>query len=226
VERAVKGVREASGSHWLQAFGIVDGVGYDSGQGLGSKVEGVNASAFCSVDSIYYHPEIIRLTASGMFGSVSEDAVTVALNAGVDAAKRGAERLTKCVARKLVQQRILEEIPDGDDILSSDPVRVEVCGASTYDDLRSRFDRAVSENDWETILTMCPVRDSGAPSEIVHQLGFRGTEGYEKAVRRMLSENADARKYVRSLFGDLHDRFVHDGTVGRVWRRFVSPVIP
>jgi hypothetical protein len=71
---------------------------------------------------------------------------------------------------------------------------------------KAELDAAVADNDWETILTKCPVRESAALANISGELGFRRIEDYEKAVRRLLSQDNDALAFVRGLFGNLFDQ--------------------
>lgn len=60
VENAVSGSRSGEGFHWLRAFGIADGDGYDQEQIRAKQQQGVYALPFYSVEAIYFHPKIIR----------------------------------------------------------------------------------------------------------------------------------------------------------------------
>ena len=60
VEQAVNGARSTESLHWLRAFGIADGDGMDTGQIEIKEQRGVYALPYYSVESIYFHPCIIR----------------------------------------------------------------------------------------------------------------------------------------------------------------------
>ena len=57
--------------------------------------------------------------------------------------------------------------------------------------------------DWETILTTCPIRESNALEEVSKKLRFRTQQDYERSVRHLLTEDEEECKWVRALFGDL-----------------------
>ncbi|MBY5974508.1 ATP-binding cassette domain-containing protein [Ferrimonas balearica] len=59
VENAVAGSRAGEELHWLRAFGIADGDGYDQTQIEEKRQRGVYALPFYSVEAIYFHPDII-----------------------------------------------------------------------------------------------------------------------------------------------------------------------
>ena len=65
------------------------------------------------------------------------------------------------------------------------------------------LDTAVADGNWEAIVTVCPIRESNALDRISKELGFRRRQDYQKAVRHLLAEDADALNFVRDLFGDL-----------------------
>ncbi len=68
------------------------------------------------------------------------------------------------------------------------------------------LDAAVANDDWKTILTKCPVRESTALDDISAALGFRKMQDYEKAVRYLLAEDDNALAFVRGLFDNLFDQ--------------------
>ena len=78
------------------------------------------------------------------------------------------------------------------------------------EDVHARYMRqlelAVEQGDWETILTTCPVRESGALEGIARSLLFGRRQDYERAVRHLLSGEQDARDHIRALFGDLFEQ--------------------
>lgn len=63
VEHATSGIRDATGLHWLEAFGIVDNDSRALEDLDRLKEKGVYAISAFSVESIYYHPEIQRRVA-------------------------------------------------------------------------------------------------------------------------------------------------------------------
>lgn len=88
VEHAVVGVRAGEGLHWLRAFGITDGDGYEPDQIRVKKNRGVYVLPFYSVEAIYFHPRIIERIVDRMALINGEDASSLidkAIAAGVAA---------------------------------------------------------------------------------------------------------------------------------------------
>ena len=62
--------------------------------------------------------------------------------------------------------------------------------------------RAIDEGDWTTVVARCPVRESPALATIAQKVGFKGRPDYEKAVRQLLIDDAEALAFARSLFAE------------------------
>jgi ABC-type cobalamin/Fe3+-siderophores transport system ATPase subunit len=209
VEQAVVGSRAGEGFHWLRAFGIADGDGYSQDQIEVKRQRGVYALPFYSVEAIYFHPHIIRGIAVRQADVSGDDPNTIserALNAGVAAVADHTDRLSQKVAKKAVRKLILDQLPNDDDLMDGQVITIANDAQAIHAARKAELDAAVADNDWETILTKCPVRESAALANISGELGFRRIEDYEKAVRRLLSQDNDALAFVRGLFGNLFDQ--------------------
>lgn len=206
VEQAVVGSRAGEGFHWLRAFGIADGDGYSPDQIEAKRQRGVYALPFYSIEAIYFHPHIIRGIAARQ-ADVSGDEPNMiaerALNAGVAAVAHHTDRLSQKVAKKAVRKLILDQLPNDDDLLDGQAITISNDAQAIHAARKAELDIAVAGNDWEAILTKCPVRETAALANISGELGFRKIEDYEKAVRRLLSQDNDTLGFVRRLFGDL-----------------------
>ena len=209
VERAVVGVRAGDDFHWLRAFGIVDGDGYLPDQIIEKKDKGVFPLPFYSVEAIYFHPEIIRRVAKQMANLRGEDASALGeatLAAGVAKIADHTERLARKVAKKSIRKRIIEQLPNDNELLEGQAVTVPNDAISILARRREELDTAVSKVDWEALLTKCPIRESGALAAVSTKLGFAKMRDYEKAVRQLLATDEDALKFVRGLFNDLYEQ--------------------
>jgi len=209
VERAVVGVRAASEFHWLRAFGIVDGDGYEFGIIQEKKERGIYAIPFYSVESIYYHPKIIEyvsIAQASVSGGNANDLKKRALEGGINAVKKHTGRLAINAAKKIINRNIQNQIPNDDELMSGQDVNILNDAIDIRDELIRKLDKAVANDDWETILTKCPVRESNARRNIVMALKFIEEKDYENAVRHQLSQNREVLKFTRGLFSDLCDQ--------------------
>ena len=206
VERAVAGVRAGEPFHWVRAFGIVDGDGYERNQRPASSSTGLYALPFYAVEAVYYHPQIIARIAqrqADITGDASSDLTSRALSAGVDTVSGETERLSRNVAKKLVRREVSGQIPNDDDLLDGQPFAVKTNGKAILAARKRELDDAVESGDWEALVSKCPVRESRALAEISAALGFRNTREYERAVRHLLDGDDEAMAFVRGLFSDL-----------------------
>ena len=209
VRRAVSGVREGEPFHWLRAFGIVDGDGYEARNGQASSENGVYTLPFYAVESIYYHPWIIKRIAqrkADVTGEAPSNLTTNALSVGVDAISGETDRLSRVASKRQVRKEVYDKMPNDDELLSGDPVTVENNATAILATRKRELDDAVARGDWEALVTKCPVRESAALAQVSGALGFRKRREYEKAVRHLLNEDDEAMGFVRGLFGDLFER--------------------
>jgi len=209
VEQAVVGSRAGEGFHWLKAFGIADGDGYTPDQIEAKRSKGIYLVPFYSVEAIYFHPHVIEKIAIRQADISGADAAALTLRAvaaGVAAIADHTDRLSQKVAKKAVRKLILEQLPNDDDLMDGHEVTVANDARAIHQARKAELDAAVQDGDWETILTKCPVRESAALANISSELGFRKIEDYERAVRRLLSQDEEGLVFVRRLFGNLVDQ--------------------
>ena len=206
VERAVLGARASQPLHWLRAFGIVDGDGLDADQVVAKRAQGVYALPYYSVEAVYFHPEIIRKVAARQAHISGDDSSLLARKAiavGVTAIGRHTERLSQKVTRKAVRQAILEQIPNDKDLLAGQDIQISNTAHAIHTARKNALDTAVADGNWESILYACPVRESDALECIASALMFKKRRDYQKAVRKLLTDDADALRIVRGLFEGL-----------------------
>ena len=206
VEQAVAGSRAAEDLHWLRAYGIVDGDGLDADRIAARRERGVYSLPFYSAEAIYFHPTVIARVASrksSVLGTDEDALVSAAIAAGVAAVRDHTERLSDKAAKKAVRRAVLEQIPNDDELLAGDDLRIENHAETIRAARKRELDAAVGRNDWEAILRLCPVRESAALHQIWTALRFLKKAEYLAAVRHMLAEDTGALSDVRALFGDL-----------------------
>lgn len=206
VEQAVVGVKAGEGFHWLRAFGIADGDGYQPEQIQSKLDKGIYLVPYYSVEAIYFHHEIIARVSERNAVASGGDATAIAssaIAAGVAEIKDHTERLSRNITKKSVRKLIVEQIPNDDELLNGLNLNIQNDATTMLASRSAELDAAVASGDWEKILQTCSVRESGALTKITAALGFRTIADYEKAVRHLLSVDSDALDFVRSLFGNL-----------------------
>jgi len=207
VEQAVYGVVAGEQFHWLRAFGIIDGDGYDD-EAVAEKLSNrVYALPYYSIEAIYFHPRIIEMVA-GLQARVSGDEpmelTAAALTAGIKEVRDHAERLCGKAVKKAVEKAIWSQLPNGDQYLNGVSCHINVDSESLLAKRTEQLIEALDDEKWEAVLSYCPIRECGARNQIATALNFRSFSDYQKAVQNLLANDADALKCVRSLFTGLY----------------------
>jgi len=202
VERSVTGSQAVENFNWLRTFGIVDGDGFHPNQIREKRKRGIYTLPFYSVEAIYFHPKIIESIAMMQAERLDYDTQELfqkALNSGINAIAKQTKRLSREVAKKSARNSIMEQIPGDDQILNGAPIEIENKAPDILNERKKHLDSLVQSGNWGDILKICPIHKSGACAEISKALKLR-REDYQRAVRQLLTKNADAMAFVKGLF--------------------------
>ena len=123
VAQAVAELRERKlkDLHWLDAYGIIDGDGYDLAKKDRKLSEYVHPLPFYSVEALYYHPEIIGCIAkrkSQDSNGAAESLRDAAISAGVKAIAKDTIQVSEKAIKKLIRKKIMDQIPDDNCLLN------------------------------------------------------------------------------------------------------------
>lgn len=207
VMHAVHGIRDSGSLHWLHAWGIIDRDQRSSEEVEELAAKGIRALPFYSVESIYYHPELVRRIAERqcvVSGADPTAIATTALDAALKSILPHRERLTAKVAERTIREKVFQSIPGPVEIGKRLPVNIsiDIDGARTVEE--ALFDRMLEEADIAGLIARYPIRETPAITAIATRLDFTHRSKYEAAVRKLLMDDVDALKFVRLLFGGLH----------------------
>ena len=215
VERAVFSIRGASDLHWLDAFGLVDNDRRSIPDIDKLKQDGIYVTEAYSVEGIYYHPEVQRRVAerhSTVIGGDINKCIDEAAAVAINSISSQIQHLTERVAEQRIREEFFRYIPNRKQIATTDQVAVSIDIRKFIDDERKLLQRTLDEGDLEAIISHYPIRETQALNKIAEKLGFLNRTQYEKAVRKLLLDDADALAFVRSLFGTLAADIARSGT--------------
>jgi hypothetical protein len=206
VEQAVQGIRSSESMHWVRAWGIVDNDGRDLASISSLRAAGVFALPFYSIESIYYHPDMIARVAvrhAATLGGNGPANAAAAVVAALSAAEPHFQRLAARAVEKTIRKQIFASLPTLSEIQAMRPVAVNI---ETSAIIRAEADSlryAAQKGDWLRVLTRCPVRETPALAAIARAVGLRDRHQYESAVLQLLREDDGALALARGFFGDL-----------------------
>ena len=207
VELAVRGIRGAQELHWLEAWGLVDGDSRSAEASEKLRQEGIFALPFHSVEALYYHPDVLKpvaLRAAALTGGDGEKTFQDAIDAALTSLTANhVSHLSVRAAEKSVRERIFASLPTRQDIEGGISININVDVSATFSAEEARLRDAIAERDFVKILSLYPVRETAMLGILATKLGFRGRSDYEKAVRKLLVDDASALTSVRGLLDDL-----------------------
>ena len=206
VERATKGVRSTESLNWVTSYGLVDADDRTSDQLEGLRDAGIYGLDCYSVESLYYHPEMISRLAVKQAAITDEDASELhknALAAALASVRRHRERLCARMVERKVKHEIVKALPDHRYIAANDSFNRHVDLRSHLGEEYVKFDALVASDEVGGLIARYPVRETGAHGKIASQLGFKTVRKYEMAVRKMIVDDEEARKALTDLFGGL-----------------------
>lgn len=206
VEYSVNGIRSSETFHWVKAWGVIDNDGRDADTIASLQSEGIYALPFYSVESIYYHPDLIlavsRRQAAVVGGDGDANAAT-AVQAALEATQAHFPRLAARAVEKSIRRQIFMSIPTQRQIEARQPIVVQLDTGAIVDDEVASLYAAAQEGDWIRILTRCPIRETPALDAIARAVGLQNRYQYEAAVLQMLRDDRATLNIARSMFGSL-----------------------
>ena len=206
VERATKGVRATAALNWVTAYGLIDADDRTPGQLQELKQAGVYGLNCYSVESLYYHPEMMSLLAVKQGEITGEDANELersALDAALAGIQQHRDRLCARMVEKKIRQEMSKDLPDHQFIAGHDVFAKQVDLQKYREEEYSKFDAFVTANDVGGLIARYPIRETQAPKRIASELNFQTIKKYEMAVREALVSDAEARTALRELLGGL-----------------------
>jgi len=215
VVKAVIGIRNTTGLHWVKPFGLVDNDSAEPAHIADLKSKGVIALNVYSVESIYYHPEVQKLAASKLAEVVPCNLEAILSNANEDAIsaiRKNASHLSERIAEKEVRAQVFKHLPKKGDVAAGGTRTNTIDYTKIARDEATRLTSLLDSCDFLGVLQRYPIRESGAIDAIVKALNFRGRADYEDAVRKILVDDLDSVSLVRGLLGPLPDDLTTSGT--------------
>lgn len=206
VERAVVGMASAEKLHWLSAIGLVDADDRTVDQIDDLKSNGIYALPCYSIESLYYHEEIIRkvaLRASCLNGGNPDQMEKSAINSIKNSVVPHKDRLCARLSEKKVRERILADLPNHRQISGGDPFKIEINTQDIIDTEQARFDEAIDSESVNALVNRYPLRETPALNQVATCLKFNSRQDYEASVRKLLVDDSSAKDLLRSLMADL-----------------------
>ncbi|WP_375503398.1 AAA family ATPase [uncultured Nostoc sp.] len=211
VERAVEGIKRTEELHWINAFGLID-VDDRTQEQIQKLIEkGIFALSCYSVESLYYHVEIINKIAHRVANTTGEnpvDLIDKALLSIIPNISKHKDRLSSRLSEKRIRSKIIAALPTHKDIINQDKFSIEIDLKSELLKEKVIFEKSVQEKDYNSLISRYPVRETEVLAKISESLGFQDRQKYESAVRKLIIDDSNTLSFFRSLLGDLSNKLL------------------
>lgn len=206
MERSVHGVKSSGSLVWLNAVGLVDADDRTNEQIQDLKHSGIYALPCYSIESLYYHDEIMRKVAervSQLTGKGASEMVEEAVRRIREAVVPHRDRLCARLSEKRVRVKVMEQLPSHTDILGSNELNINVNVEGILDVERQKFDETLSAESVNPVVDRYPLRETPALNSVAKSLGFKSRQDYEASVRKLLIDDEESKNILRALLSDL-----------------------
>jgi ABC-type Mn2+/Zn2+ transport system ATPase subunit len=213
VERAVHGLRAAASMHWISAYGIIDNDQRTPEDIKRLKDGGIWAISHFSVESLYYHENMIKRMAERQVSNIGGTACDLANNAiteAIGAANTQRNHLVDVTLVRVCRQKILEQCPTDKNINDKKALNISVDLPALRLEEEKRFDELIYSKNWNGLLTRYPLRESSALNFVVDKLHYKDRTIYEKAVLKLIQDDSEAKDDLRRQLGDLYTHITKD----------------
>lgn len=205
VEQSVKGLRNNQGTHWVEAFGIID-----NDNKAQKEIENLAKCYIFSLDvysieSIFYHPKIIQLVLeyAKKFNDIKDIEMTYAKITQLmqDELFKQKDHLCGRSVNMKVRSEIMASLPKQTDIeqniIYKKTVDIPLLLYKEY----QLFDHYLETKNYEALMSHYPIREANLLNPIAKNCGFADRQRYEHNVILMIQKNKDAQKFILSLLG-------------------------
>jgi hypothetical protein len=190
----------------VKPFGLVDNDSTEPERIADLQAKGVTPLNVYSVESIYYHPDVQKLVGgklAAVVGGSMEDKLKQANDAALHAIRQNAEHLSARIAEKAARAQVLSLLPKKGEIGTNHKRTAELDFRNIREEEAGRLEALINASDYIGILRRYPIRESPALDAIAKSLNFANRALYEAAVRKLLVDDSEAVKLVRTLLGVL-----------------------
>lgn len=207
VIRAVTGLHNSGDLHWIDARGVVDADGRQADEIAALASKGVLVLRLHEVENAYYCLPVLEAVSHVSAEARDEDPAALlasALSAGLQSLRVGdsLKRLAGSAANQQLHRLIAQDLPKGSEMqFAGATIAVQI--ESPYPATLAAAEAALRDEDWNGLLRLLPVRESGFRDAVAKALHAASHADYEVQVLAALRRDPALRDEVLSIVGDM-----------------------
>ena len=205
VEKAVEGIKSSESLHWINAYGLIDSDDRTTEQIQELKDKGIVATNCYSVESLYYHLDIVKFVAdryAKLTGADSNELFENAKSKIITDISSHKERLGSRLSEKKVRTEVMSKLPKHADILEKKDFKIELSLEDYFKQEADKFGQLISTNNLNGLIERYPVRETPVLNNIAKGLGMDKAT-YESVVRQLIVDDEVVLKTFRDILEDL-----------------------
>ena len=209
VIRTTRGLNRTIQDHWVRAIGVIDCDRRSPEERAKLEADSIICLPVHDVESIYYHPEVIKLVVERLHAAgtiTATDIPSQIAPAMINEFEERRDFLTREATVRKLRTLVLSKLPTvndfGNGIFEAKPLTNDDLSAALAEE-HQKFDRLVQEKN---VLGMCaayPLKKTGLRKKVASLLGLRSGQNYENIVRTMVTDDKEAANQVRCLLAPL-----------------------
>ena len=212
---AVRGLRNATQYHDVEAFGLIDGDNREQEDIDGLKEQGVYALKEFSVESLYFCSDSIKAVADRQAESLGGDSSAMLQNAKREALRElnqqdVTERMAARRCERQVQMQARLKMPNWRCFTTDSTHPITLNTGEWYARELSIYNALLENQDLDTIIARYPVRHSRTLELIPSAFGL-SRDAYERTLLTRLRRDADLTASLRGRIGTLSE-LLHSGS--------------
>ena len=220
VIRATQGIKSTSSLTWVEAYGLIDADDRTLEDRKNLQQQGIFALDCYSVESLYYHPEIISklaTTQSQVIGTDKNKLKTAAEDSALEIFSEHKDRLCAKRVERRVRHRVLQYLPNYNDILNNSsfafPEGIPETLKEELEEEQAKFEVLVNSKNLKSLISRYPIKNTPIPKEIANKLEFRSKSNYQMAVRQLIMKDSAAQNSIKHLLGELRNVLIVDAEI-------------
>ena len=212
VINAVLGLCKSQETHYVEAFGLIDGDNRKKKEVDKLAESGIFALEAYSVESLYYYSEVITAVAHQQTEFWGEDdpneLIRVVQQKAIEVLKDPdlAERMAARRCERQVHELFRSKIPNWRSIMdeSTHPICVSI-NPHPYPKELEHFKALVDNGELDSLIARYPLRDSRVFETIVKTLGCDSQKFYERMVVKLVQDDEKVAQCIKKRIGQLSD---------------------
>ncbi|RVI19988.1 ATP-binding cassette domain-containing protein [Sinorhizobium meliloti] len=209
VINATRGVNETTRDHRVQAVGVIDRDRRSEENVTSLSRYGVIALGVHAIESLYYHPNVVRLVARRLekAGLVMFEAVDAALDKAIlEAFQAARETVVQDAAARHVRNAVLSNLPKADNLKEGSFPPAGLAAEEVeriYQEERARFDELIGAGDAHGLCASYPIKRTGLIRAVYTLLRLQDGAAYADILRKMAVEDNAVADELRQIVGPL-----------------------